>query len=141
VKYYQNRPVARGSVKCVKGRTFNAFFQPDTVASDGSAGEWVVRWVREGSLARRQAQGERDAVREVHLDGHERRLDPDLGATVDDGRVIELRGAETFGIGTSPSKAATAKVGQDLLIVFAPLARVRAKKAATTPVDGQYAAA
>jgi hypothetical protein len=34
-------------------------------------------------------------------------------------RVIELRGAETLGIGTSPSKAAMAKVGQDLLALYA----------------------
>ncbi len=34
-------------------------------------------------------------------------------------RVIELRGAETLGIGTSPSKAATAKVGKDLLALYA----------------------
>ncbi len=34
-------------------------------------------------------------------------------------RVIELRGAEALGIGTSPSKAATAKVGQDLLALYA----------------------
>ena len=34
-------------------------------------------------------------------------------------RVIELRGAETLGIGTSPSKTATANVGQDLLALYA----------------------
>jgi hypothetical protein len=34
-------------------------------------------------------------------------------------RVIELRGAETLGIGTSPSKAAKAKVSQDLLALYA----------------------
>ncbi|MGQ0592847.1 MAG: hypothetical protein ACT4QB_09410 [Gammaproteobacteria bacterium] len=34
-------------------------------------------------------------------------------------RVIELQGTETLGIGTSPSKAATAKVGQDLLALYA----------------------
>ncbi|MGH8567521.1 MAG: hypothetical protein ACREXU_05750 [Gammaproteobacteria bacterium] len=34
-------------------------------------------------------------------------------------RVIELRGAESLGIGASPSKAATAKVGQDLLALYA----------------------
>ena len=34
-------------------------------------------------------------------------------------RVIELPGSETLGSGTSPSKAATAKVGQDLLALHA----------------------
>ena len=34
-------------------------------------------------------------------------------------RVIELRGAETLGLGTSPLKAARAKVGQDLLALYA----------------------
>ncbi|MCA1853967.1 MAG: hypothetical protein LC647_16730 [Beggiatoa sp.] len=34
-------------------------------------------------------------------------------------RVIEPRGAEALGIGTSPSKTATAKVGQDLLALYA----------------------
>ncbi|MGH8586580.1 MAG: hypothetical protein ACREWE_10505 [Gammaproteobacteria bacterium] len=44
---------------------------------------------------------------------------PPLPAQGTGKRVIELRGAETFGIGTSPSKAATAKVGQDLLALYA----------------------
>ena len=44
---------------------------------------------------------------------------PPLPAQGTGQRVIELRGAETFRIGTSPSKAATAKVGQDLLALYA----------------------
>ncbi|MGH8566268.1 MAG: hypothetical protein ACREXW_20195 [Gammaproteobacteria bacterium] len=44
---------------------------------------------------------------------------PPLSAQDTGKRVIELRGAETLGIGTSPSKAATAKVGQDLLALYA----------------------
>ena len=44
---------------------------------------------------------------------------PPLPAQGTGKRVIELRGTETLGIGTSPSKAATAKVGQDLLALYA----------------------
>ncbi len=44
---------------------------------------------------------------------------PPLPAQDTGKRVIELRGAETLGIGTSPSKTATAKVGQDLLALYA----------------------
>jgi hypothetical protein len=44
---------------------------------------------------------------------------PPLPAQGTGKRVIELRGAETLGIGTSPSKATTAKVGQDLLALYA----------------------
>jgi hypothetical protein len=43
---------------------------------------------------------------------------PPLPAQGTGKRVIELRGADTLGIGTSPSKAATAKVGQDLLALY-----------------------
>ena len=43
---------------------------------------------------------------------------PPLPAQGTGKRVIELR-AETLGIGTSPSKAATGKVGQDLLALYA----------------------
>ena len=43
---------------------------------------------------------------------------PPLPAQGTGKRVIEL-GTETLGIGTSPSKAATAKVGQDLLTLYA----------------------
>jgi hypothetical protein len=38
---------------------------------------------------------------------------PPLPAQGTGKHVIELRSTETLGIGTSPSKAATAKVGQD----------------------------
>ncbi len=44
---------------------------------------------------------------------------PPLSAQDTEKRVIELRGAESLGIGASPSKAATAKVGQDLLALYA----------------------
>lgn len=44
---------------------------------------------------------------------------PPLSAQGTGKRVIELRGAATLGIGTSPPKAATAKVGQDLLTLYA----------------------
>jgi hypothetical protein len=44
---------------------------------------------------------------------------PPLPAQGTGKHVIELRGAETLGIGTSPSKATTAKVGQDLLALYA----------------------
>jgi hypothetical protein len=44
---------------------------------------------------------------------------PPLPAQGTGRRVIELRGAATLGIGSSPSKAATAKVGQDLLALYA----------------------
>ena len=44
---------------------------------------------------------------------------PPLAAQGTGKRVIELRGTETLGIGTSPSKAATAKVGQNLLALYA----------------------
>jgi hypothetical protein len=48
-------------------------------------------------------------------------LAPPLPAQGTGKRVIELRGADTrvtLGIGTAPSKAATAKVGQDLLALY-----------------------
>jgi hypothetical protein len=45
-------------------------------------------------------------------------LAPPLPAQGTGKRVIELRGANTLGIGTAPSKAATAKVGQDLLALY-----------------------
>ena len=44
---------------------------------------------------------------------------PPLPAQGTGKHVIELRGAETLGIGTSPSKAATAKASQDLLALYA----------------------
>ena len=44
---------------------------------------------------------------------------PPLPAQGTGKRVIELRGAATLGSGISPSKAATAKVGQDLLALHA----------------------
>ena len=44
---------------------------------------------------------------------------PPLPAQGTGKRVIELPGTETLAIGTSPSKATTAKVGQDLLALYA----------------------